>query len=331
MTKKCVVIGFGYWGPNWARTLEESPFSELVAIVDKSEARLAKARGLHPRTRLCDDVLKLSGMELDLAIIATPPNSHLNVVSNLAQIGVDSIIIEKPMALSLREAQDIYQTADQYGTKIAVDYPYIYSQPVRKIKAILQDSPNVEYVESQRHNLGIFRPDMNVVWDLSVHDLSIFDFLFGPLKDIEVSCSTTNSFGSPHPSSGLLQIRGHGIPQLVSSVSWISPAKVRRFVTHAAGRMIAWDDTDQAEPLKVFETDVNVGENALFQYRIGSTFAPSLIPISPLETLLHEVTSTDSEFNFDEDRLRTIRIIETLELASVSSELDSRFVTKRQG
>ena len=321
------MIGFGYWGPNWARTIEENSSSTLTAIVDSSNSQLAKAKKLHPGAKLLTDVSGLLGMGIDVAVVATPPSSHIDLTKALARAGVPTLLIEKPLALSVEGVTKIYEIADEFGLQIVVDYPFLYSQAVRTIGQLLRDSPTPDYVESQRHNLGIFRPDMSVLWDLTVHDLSIFDFLFGPLEEIQISCSTTNSLGSPHASSGLVQIRGRNIPQLVSSVSWISPAKIRRLVSHSAKRMIAWDDTNQLEPLKVFETDVKVSEQALLQYRVGNSFAPSIMTKAPLETLLEELIHSPSVFDFAADRARTFRITKALELAVLSENEDSRFIS----
>lgn len=325
-TSRCAVVGFGYWGPNWARTIAEVPGFQLTAVVDANEARVEKAANLYPSTVCSRDLAILEHLEVDFVVVATPPSSHLDIVRSLGQLGVRLVVVEKPLAISSSEVLTIYATAEAYGMKIAVDYPYLYSDAVRQLREILSRSGSFDYVESQRHNLGIFRPDMDVLWDLSVHDLSIFDYLFGPLVDVSVSCSTTNSLGSNHPSSGLIQVQAPQLPRLVSSVSWISPAKVRRMVAHSPEKMIIWDDTSSMDPLKIYETSLDSSETDLLQYRIGNSYSPQVNQDQPLAVLLREILEEQS-FDFVADKERTIRVSHVLELAAISNKSESRFLS----
>lgn len=327
--KRVAIFGFGYWGPNWARTVHLSPEVSLEVVIDPDAGRRAHAKKLFP---LCQVVPALTDQDLssiDVAILATPPNTHVATIEAVARTGVSTVIVEKPLCLSRIDVDAIYAITDSAGTNVIVDYTFTHTPAATFLAAHFADFGPIEAAYSHRHNLGIFRPDMSVLWDLTVHDLAVFDMLFGPLNEAEVCCVTSRSLGSSNDSTATTIVRAPNRPQLTSSVSWISPAKIRQMSFHGTKGMVVWDDQAGNDPVKVYPASKASGLGDLLEYRTGDAVYPRVSGPSPLEGLLSIAVGERAAEQAAIDRARTERITGILEAAEVSVAEGSRFVPVR--
>ena len=226
---KVGLIGFGYWGPNLARNFNINPDLELAAICDFSTDRLKTARRFYPQATLYDsaeDFFKNSG--LDAIAISTPVATHYG----LAKAALDSgrhVWIEKPMTQTVAQAEDLVELAYKKNRVLLVDHTFVYTGAVIKIKDLVEkgDLGDLIYYDSTRVNLGLFQQDVNVIWDLAPHDISILDYLM-PFKKLEVSATGSHYYGNGIVPKSLLTIYLENDVIAHINVSWVSPVKIRQ-------------------------------------------------------------------------------------------------------
>jgi predicted dehydrogenase len=176
---KIGIVGYGYWGPNLARNAAEANGGDLVAIADLSEAALARAKKRHPGTHLHSHWRTLiADTEIDAVLIATPVSSHFEIALAALKAG-KHVLIEKPMTQTAAESEILIQEAARRDLVLMVDHTFVYTPAVRKIRDLITDGSlgDIYYYDSTRINLGLFQRDVNVIWDLAVHDLSILSYL----------------------------------------------------------------------------------------------------------------------------------------------------------
>lgn len=279
------IIGYGYWGPNLARVTAETDDCAVVAISDSSPAALARATKRHPLSRLSTDWRSVVlAPDVDAVIVATPVHTHYDIALTALQAG-KHVLVEKPMTETSEQAQRLIEEAARRNLVLMVDHTFVYTGEVQKIREIISsgEAGNIFYYESTRINLGKFQRDVNVIWDLAVHDLAILDFVLGA-KALAVSASGAGHIvGSPENLAHVtVFFEGGALAHL--NVNWLSPVKIRQ--THIAGsrKMIVYDDMQTSEKLKVYDRGVSSDANPedLYQrhvaYRMGDMWSPH-IPI----------------------------------------------------
>lgn len=283
------LIGYGYWGPNLARNFNSNSDFELAGICDFSPDRLKIAGALYPHTKLVSSVdALLNGMELDAVAIATPVSTHFD----LAKQALDAdkhIWIEKPMTETVEQSEELIELASKKGKTLLVDHTFVYTGAVRKIKELVDrgDLGDLLYYDSTRVNLGLFQQDVDVIWDLAAHDLSIMNYLI-PAKKLAVSATGSDHYHNDIIPKSLLtifmddSIIGH------INVSWLSPVKIRQTLIGGTAKMILYDDNNLSEKIKVYDkgVDLTPTKEELYhikvQYRIGDMYAPRLEEVEAL-------------------------------------------------
>src|SRR5438876_2114811 len=284
------VVGCGYWGPNLVRNFRQLPECSLKLKCDNSEARLAHLKSLYPEVEGHKDFGHLlNGAELDAVIIATPVRFHY-AMAKASLLAGKHTLIEKPMASSAEECEELIQIAQEKGLVLMVGHTFLYSPAVRKIKEIVDrgDIGDIRYISSRRLNLGLFQKDINVAWDLAPHDISIILHVLDELP-ISVNCR-----GEAHITPGIedvtnihLTFRKHR-SALVQS-SWLDPRKVREMTIVGSKRMIVYDDVAPLEKLRIFDARVDRPPHydtfAEFQYayHYGDVYAPYIKQEEPLK------------------------------------------------
>lgn len=287
---KVGVVGCGYWGPNLVRNLRQAQDCDLKVLCDLNETRLSHMRRLYPEvatTRRFEDLLE--NPELDALAIATPVRFHHEMAKAALNAG-KHVFIEKPIARTEAEAQELVDLAKIQGLVLMVGHTFLFSPAVRRMKEIIDagDIGQVQYVSARRLNLGLFQKDINVAWDLAPHDISILLYLLGE-SPLSVSCQ-----GSSHVSRGIEDVTMMylNFPKNRCAFvqnSWLDPKKVRQMTVIGSRRMIVYDDTEPLEKLKIYDARVEVPPHYdtfaefTYSYHYGDAYVPYIKQDEPLK------------------------------------------------
>ena len=277
------VIGYGYWGPNLVRNFSAVAETQVVAVSDMRADRLNEVRRRYPAVRVTTDVQSLlNDPTIDAVAIATPVHTHFELGLRALERG-KHVMIEKPMASSSDQALRLIEEADRRGLTLLVDHTFVYTAAVRKIKAIADSGMlgDILYYDSTRINLGLFQHDVDVIWDLAVHDLAIMDFILPSTPCAIAATGIKHVFGGPE---NLAYITMFFEENLIAhlNVNWLSPVKVRRTLVGGSKQMIVYDDMEPSEKVKIYDKGITVNGapdslyKALISYRSGDMFAPQL-------------------------------------------------------
>ncbi|MGU3537472.1 Gfo/Idh/MocA family protein [Methylobacterium sp. A54F] len=277
------IVGYGYWGPNLARCVAETEGLRLAAIADMAPAARERAAKRHPSARLDADWRDLvADPEIDAVMVATPVSSHFEIAVNALKAG-KHVFIEKPITASAFEARILIEEAERRGLTLMVDHTFVYTPAVEKIDELMRDGSlgQVYYYDSTRVNLGLFQRDVNVIWDLAVHDLAILDHIL-PEKPVAISASGVGHVtGRPENMAHLSVFYPGGVVAHIN-VNWLAPVKVRQTLIGGSKKMIVYNDLDPIEKVKVYDRGVNVAERGdditelMVSYRTGDMWAPHL-------------------------------------------------------
>jgi predicted dehydrogenase len=287
---KIGLIGFGYWGPNLARNFNGNPDFDLAAICDFSPDRLETAGRLYPQAKLLDNVDDLfNGKDLDVVAVATPVASHFKLAKK-ALVSGRHVWLEKPMTEKVEQAEELIELAEQKNKVLLVDHTFVYTGAVRKIKELINQGELGElvYYDSNRVNLGLFQQDVNVIWDLAPHDISIMDFLM-PFQKNEVSATGCFYYGNGVCPKSLLTIYMQNDTIAHINVSWVSPVKIRQTLIGGTLKMVVYDDNLPSEKIKIYDkgVDLDFTKEEIYhlkvQYRVGDMYAPKLDEHEALE------------------------------------------------
>jgi predicted dehydrogenase len=319
---KVAVVGCGYWGPNLIRNFSTSPDTEILWVCDKDEQRLEKVKHLYPsvrRTTSLDAILKDD--RVDAVAIATPVFTHYSLSNSCLESG-KHVLVEKPLALNVEEGEKLVRLGKEKGLQLMCDHTFCYTGAVRKMKEIIRsgDLGNLYYFDSVRINLGLFQQDINVIWDLAPHDLSILDFL------IDEKPVAVNAQGVGHAGSGLesmayvtLCFENNFIAHF--HLNWLSPVKIRRTIISGSERMMVWDDLEPGEKIKIYDKgiilkheDLEERMRLLVSYRSGDMQAPHIDNTEALALVVKEFVACIKEnrpsLTDGNAGLRVLRILE---------------------
>lgn len=279
---KVAVIGAGYWGPNLIRNFLSHDAVENVVACDKDETRLAKMRKQFIGIETSQDFEEvLRHPDIEIVVIATPVSTHFEIAKKTLLAG-KHCWIEKPMTESVAEAEELVKLARENNCQLFVDHTFIYTGAVRKMKEVITSGRlgEIYYFDSVRVNLGLFQHDVNVIWDLAPHDLSIMYYL---LEKKPLAISAT---GSCHVGNGLEDIAYLTLTfenNLISHfhVNWLAPVKVRKILIGGTKSMIVFDDTEPSEKIKIYDKGIEVTNpegvyETLVQYRTGDMLSPKI-------------------------------------------------------
>ncbi|HUJ56947.1 MAG TPA: Gfo/Idh/MocA family oxidoreductase [Kofleriaceae bacterium] len=290
------VIGYGYWGPNLVRNFVAGQRTTVTAIADASAQRRQLAHTLYPHLKVeADAAAVIADPEVDAVAIATPIFTHAELARRALEAG-KHVLVEKPLAPSVAEAEQLAALAAQRERVLMVDHTFVYTGAVRKIRELIAagELGRVLYFDSVRINLGLFQPDFNVIWDLAPHDLTIMDFVLS--QTIGSAARWVSAIGVSHYGrhENLAYVTVGFDDGLLAHVhvNWVAPVKTRRTIIAGSKKMIVWDDTSPVEPVKVYESSVDVEhidkESAYVlnvQYRSGDVHSPKLDGREALATM----------------------------------------------
>ena len=319
---KVGVIGCGYWGPNLIRNFNENYQTDLRYACDLDDQRLERIKVRYPAvtvTKNYKDLLR--DKDLHVVAIATPVYTHYRFAKEALEAG-KHLLIEKPMTSNSKEAGKLVNLAEKKNLMIFVDHTFIYTGAVKKMKEVISSKNlgDIYYFDSVRVNLGLFQPDINVVWDLAPHDISIMDYLI-PGKPKSVV-----AIGGSHTGKNIEDIAYVTVvysSELMAHfhINWMSPVKIRRIIIGGSKKMIVFDDLDPSEKIKIYDkgillakTDKKVFYQNIIQYRIGDMYAPKIDQTEALKVLIDHVADCiikkKKPVTDGESGLRVVRILE---------------------
>jgi predicted dehydrogenase len=293
------VIGCGYWGPNLIRNFAHHDDATVAMVCDAAierAQRVARMYNVPVATTDATDIIE--SPDIDVVVVATPARTHAPLAKAAIEAG-KHVLIMKPMTTSVEDAEELVALAERRGVIVAVDHTFVYTGAVRMMRDLVESGAlgEIFYVDSVRINLGVFQSDVNVIWDLAPHDVSIIDYVLGGILPTQVSAFGAAHAGSRRENIAYLTMR-YG-PNVVGHVhvNWLAPAKIRRTIVGGSKQMIVWDDMQPSEKLLIYDKGVTIAPDddpekvyeELVSYRSGDVLAPRLDDREALSVEVEEV------------------------------------------
>src|SRR5688572_7944190 len=329
------VIGYGYWGPNLVRNFAETAGARVGFVSDLSEQRLAVAARRHPGIKTSTNARDLiEDPGVDAVVIATPVNRHFELALAALRAG-KHVLVEKPLTSTSEHALQLIDEAERRRLVLMVDHTFVYTGAVTKMRELVVagELGDIYYYDSVRINLGLFQHDVNVLWDLAVHDLSIMDFVLDRRPTAVSATGLAHVAGKPENIAYLTMFFEDRLIAHIH-VNWLAPVKVRRTLLGGSRRMIVFDDLEASEKIKVYDRGISVNPSSenvyemLVGYRTGDMWAPKLAVAEALGDVARHfidcVTTGKRPITDGEAGLRVVRL---LEAATASMGAQGRLVT----
>jgi predicted dehydrogenase len=279
---KVGIIGYGYWGPNLVRNFFAASNCEVKTVADPRKERLQHLAKTYPTIKgvvQADEIIL--DPTIDAVVIATPVSTHFALAKKALNNG-KHVLLEKPMTSSIKEAETLIELAEQKNLILMVDHTYLYTGAVQKMKALMDQNElgELKYLDSTRINLGLFQNDINVLWDLAPHDISILSYL------VDETPYSVNARGITHTNNGIENIAYLTVNYSSGFIahfncSWTSPVKVRMMLIGGDQKMILFNDLEPTEKIKVYDTGYSYSNDeernqVLVDYRTGDIFVPKI-------------------------------------------------------
>jgi predicted dehydrogenase len=313
------VCGYGYWGPNVVRNLHALENCRVTTICDKSPASLKRANRAYPSVNLTTDFSEIvTSSKLDAVAVVTPVWTHFELAKT-ALLNGKHVFVEKPFTSTSQQAEELIELAERKRLKIMVDHTFLFSGAVRKIRELIDNKTlgNLYYFDSTRVNLGLFQHDVNVIWDLAPHDMSIMDYLIQGKPEAVVATGGTHL----NCLADLAFITVYFPEKIVAhiNVNWLSPVKVRTTLIGGEKKMLVWNDLEADEKIKVYDKGVQMTNgqgvyDLLVSYRSGDVWAPRVEQTEALKLELEYfvdcIRNDRVPFNDGMAGLRVVRLIE---------------------
>lgn len=320
------IIGCGYWGKNLIRNFIEAKNCWLSTICDSNEELLQKVKSRYPSLTALTDYRKLiASKDINTIVIATPVSQHYPLAKEALLAG-KHVLVEKPLAASAAHVEELIALAEKQKKVLMVDHTFLYTGAVRKIKGLIDSGSigNLLYYDSVRVNLGLFQHDINVIWDLAPHDLSIMDYL---VSEKPVSL---RAVGMAHLTKGIENV-GYMILNFESNMiahfhfNWMSPVKIRLALICGSEKMIVYDDIEPSEKVKIYERKVELMKSVedkyrlYYDYRVGDLWVPKIELTEALNLMCQDfIEAIRTERKPLSDAHSGLRVVRILEAAQKS-------------
>lgn len=317
---KVGVLGAGYWGPKLIRNFQEIPSADMAMVCDLRQDRLDHIRELYPTVRVTTDYKDLLRSDVEAVAIATPIPTHHRLAREVLLAG-KHVLVEKPLTANSEEAEDLVNLAEQRGLSLMVGHTFEYNPAVEYLRNLIANGElgRIYYINATRVNLGIFQSDINVVWDLAPHDVSILLFILGMLP-VNVSARGAAYVRSKIHDVAYLTLHFPNEIMADIRVSWLDPCKIRRITVVGSKKMVVYDDVEPTEKIRIYDKGVDVPpysdtlEEFHLSYRYGDITTPAIPNVEPLrvecEHFLHCIRTGERPRSDGRDGLEVVRILE---------------------
>ena len=327
------VIGAGYWGPNLVRNIQATPQFELTALCDLDLARAEAVLGRYSTVRATSSLSEvLSDPQVQAVAVATPAGTHLEVALAAIEAG-KHVLVEKPLASSYADGLKLVSAAEERGLVLMLDHTFCYTPVVQQLRKLVQagELGDLQYVDSVRINLGLVQPDIDVLWDLAPHDLSILDSILPPgVTPVAVAAHGSDPANLGRACVAYLSVQLSNGAIAHAHVNWLSPTKIRTMIVGGSQRTAVWNDLDPTQPLAVYDRGVDWPDGTQdrrVSYRIGDMVAPALPAGEALRAVMAEFAAAITENRAPlTDGRSGLRVLAQLEAASASLAAGGTFV-----
>jgi predicted dehydrogenase len=318
------IVGYGYWGPNIVRNLMSLEDSKVIAVAEISESARKRAKRSCPGVEVTPNVDELfASAKIDAIAIVSPVWTHYHLAKAALESG-KHIFVEKPFTSNTDQGEELIELALKKNLSIMVDHTFLFTGAVKKISQLLEDGAigKLYYYDSTRVNLGLLQHDINVLWDLAPHDLSIMDYLLKVNPEAVVATGQKHLNGHEDVAYMTLYFPDKVIAHV--NVNWLSPVKVRTTLIGGEKRMLVWNDLEADEKIKVYDRGVNISGNEgvyklLVNYRSGDMWAPRLETSEALrQELSYFMECISGGLQPINDGCAGLRVVKMLEAASES-------------
>ena len=334
---RIAVVGYGYWGQNLLRNFCELEEASVVMVCDYNGSALSRAKRRYPSIEVTQSYAEvLADPRVDAVVLATPVSLHYSFARQALQ-AKKHVLVEKPLAQSSTQVMDLIEIAESNRKILMVDHTFLYTGAVRRMKALVSSGEIGEllYFDSVRISLGLVQSDINVLWDLGPHDLSIMDYLF-EREPIAISATGVKHLNTPYEN--IAYVTGHFAGNLIAHfhLNWLAPVKVRRTMVGGSKKMVVYDDMETSEKIKVYDKgvvqthDPERREKMLTGYRNGDVLAPQLDGSEALRLMAKEFVGSIVENRTPiSDGYAGLRVVRLLEAAQQSMDQNGRLVELR--
>src|SRR5450432_3192269 len=313
------VIGYGYWGPQIVRNFHGVEGCEVAVVCDRSANALRRVKQAYPSVEVTTDPCEVvTATNIDAVAVVTPVWTHFEVAKAALENG-KHVFVEKPFTSTVAQAEELIELAARKHLQIMVDHTFLFTGAVKKIRQLLDDGAlgRLYYYDSTRVNLGLFQHDVNVLWDLAPHDLSIIDHLIAESPEAVSATGQTHLNGHEDVAFITIYFPNKIIAHI--NVNWLSPVKVRTTLIGGEKKMLVWNDLEADEKIKIYDKGVHITTrqglyNLLVNYRSGDMWSPQL---EQLEALRQElgyfiecITDDKAPANDGKAGLRVVKMLE---------------------
>src|SRR5271156_482003 len=326
------VIGYGYWGPNIVRNFHGQDGSHVVAVCDKNPKSLQRVQQAYPDIRTTDECKDLlTATNVDVIAVVTPVWTHYELAKAALENG-KHVFVEKPFTTTTAQAEELIELAERKNLKIMVDHTFLFTGAVKRIRSFIDDGTlgKLYYYDSTRVNLGLFQHDVNVIWDLAPHDLSIMDYVIAEKPEAVVATGQGHLNGIANIAFLTLYYPNNVIGHI--NVNWLSPVKVRTTLIGGEKKMLVWNDIEVDEKIKLYDKGVQMGSaegvyQMLVSYRTGDMWAPKVEQVEALKVeaayFVDCILNNKTPFN---DGLAGLRIVKMLAAADESLKQKGKII-----
>ena len=318
------IIGYGYWGPNLVRNFMNVEGCAVTHVCDLDIKKLDVSKKKYPSINTTNSIDQIfENSEIDAVVIATPVSTHYDLASKALESN-KHILVEKPLTNNVEQAQILGKKANDKNKILMIDHTYLYTPAIQKIKELIDSNSlgEIQYIDSTRINLGLFQTDVNVMWDLAVHDIAICCYLLNE-KPISVQAVGISHTKSELENIAYITLNYKSQKLIHFNCSWISPVKIRHMLIGGDKKMIVFNDLETTEKVKVYDSGykekiINSQPNKfLADYRIGDVYIPKLDLTEGLSNLVTDFVSAiknkKSPISNNKISLMTVKILETAE------------------
>jgi predicted dehydrogenase len=329
---KVGVIGYGYWGPNVVRNFQGLANCKLTAVCDKNAKAIHRLCASHPEIEITNDSSDIiMSKDIDAVAIVTPVSTHYELARQCLKNG-KHVFVEKPFTSTMAQAEELIELAEVKNLKMMVDHTFLYTGAVRKMKELIDQKVlgTLYYYDSVRVNLGLFQHDVNVIWDLAPHDLSIMDYLIEERPAAVAATGVAHINGMEDMAYITVYFPNNIIAHI--HVNWLSPVKLRTTLIGGKQRMLVWNDLEADEKIKVYDKGVSMkGSQGVYDllvsYRSGDMWAPRIEQTEALrveaEHFIDCILHNKKPLN---DGYAGLRIVQLLEAANRSLKKQGEIV-----